>query len=119
MMGQLAAALQQPQTAALVEKAVQQAAVTPDSMLSQTGMVFTKTFYQQLGADTDAMQTSLSGMWASKMLGLTLLLLTACAIGAGLPGAAGRRGRAGPAAGRVPSGDLFQTARWTSFPARA
>ena len=82
VMGRLAAALQQPQTAALVEKAVQQAAVTPDSMLSQTGMVFTKTFYQQLGADTDAMQTSYIWKVGLKMLGLTLLL-TACAISAG------------------------------------
>lgn len=82
VLGQLAAALQQPQMAAAVQSAIETAAVTPDSMLGQTGVVFTKLFYTQLGADTDSMQTGYIWGVGLKMLGLTLLL-TLCAIGAG------------------------------------
>ena len=40
-----------------VNEAVRTAAATPDMMLEQTAAVFAKSFYAQLGADTDAMQT--------------------------------------------------------------
>ena len=58
------------------------AAVTPESMLSQTCVVLTKLFYTQLGADTDANQTGYIWKVGLQMLGLTILL-TACAIAAG------------------------------------
>lgn len=51
-------------------------------MISQTGPVMVKSFYQQLGADTDAIQTNYIIKDGLKMLGLTILL-TGCAIGAG------------------------------------
>ena len=66
----------------LVQDAVAAAAVTPDSMLQQTGAVFTKMFYTQLGADTDAIQNDYILMKGLEMLGLAVLL-TVCAIGAG------------------------------------
>ena len=43
----------------MVDDAIAAAAATPESMLSQTAAVFTKGFYMQLSADTDAMQTRL------------------------------------------------------------
>ena len=81
-MGSVLAALQQPGGNEILEKAVSDAAVTPESMLSQTGVVFTKLFYTQLGADTDAIQTGYIWKVGLQMLGLTILL-TACAIAAG------------------------------------
>ncbi len=41
-----------------VQNAIQTAAAAPDMALEQTASVFTKSFYVQLGADTDAMQTN-------------------------------------------------------------
>ena len=65
-----------------IDEAVNTAAVTPDSLLGQTGAVLVKRFYQTLGADTDAIQTGYILSVGVRMLGLTLLL-TACAINAG------------------------------------
>ena len=65
-----------------IDSAIQAAAVTPESMISQTGPVLVKSIYQFLGADTDAIQTNYIIMDGLKMLGLTVLL-TGCAIGAG------------------------------------
>lgn len=65
-----------------IDSAIQAAAVTPESMISQTGPVMVKSIYQFLGADTDAIQTNYIIVDGLKMLGLTVLL-TGCAIGAG------------------------------------
>ena len=65
-----------------IDEAVNTAAVTPDSLLGQTGAVLVKRFCQTLGADTDAIQTGYILSVGVRMLGLTLLL-TACAISAG------------------------------------
>ena len=65
-----------------IDSAIQAAAVTPESMISQTGPVMVKSIYQLLGADTDAIQTNYIIVDGLKMLGLTVLL-TGCAIGAG------------------------------------
>ena len=65
-----------------IDSAIQTAAVTPESMISQTGPVLVKSFYKVLGADTDAIQTNYILGDGLKMLGLTVLL-TCCAIGAG------------------------------------
>lgn len=65
-----------------IDSAIQTAAVTPESMISQTGPVLVKSFYKALGADTDAIQTNYILGDGLKMLGLTVLL-TCCAIGAG------------------------------------
>ncbi len=80
--GSIMAAIQQPSGQEMLKKAVDEATVTPDSMLSQTGVVFTKLFYSQLGADTDAIQTSYIWKIGLQMVGLTILL-TVCAIAAG------------------------------------
>lgn len=78
MLAQAAAAFDPQQ----VQQAIETAAVTPESMISQTGPVLVKSLYQALGADTDAIQTSYIIGDGIKMLGLTVLL-TGCAIGAG------------------------------------
>ena len=65
-----------------IDSAIQAAAVTPESLISQTGPVLVKSFYKVLGADTDAIQTNYIIVDGLKMLGLTVLL-TCCAIGAG------------------------------------
>ena len=65
-----------------IDSAIQAAAVTPESLISQTGPVMVKSIYRLLGADTDAIQTNYIIMDGLKMLGLTVLL-TGCAIGAG------------------------------------
>ena len=69
----------------MVDDAIAAAAATPESMLSQTAAVFTKGFYMQLGADTDAMQTSYIFRTGGKML-LMALLLAVCAISVGFCG---------------------------------
>lgn len=65
-----------------IQDAINQSAVTPESMISQTGAVLVKKFYQLLGADTNSIQTKYIISVGLKMLGLTILL-TSCAIGAG------------------------------------
>ncbi len=70
------------QSDTLIQDAIDTAAVTPESMLEQTAAVFTKSFYMELGADTDSIQTNYILVTGLKMLGLALLL-TACAVGAG------------------------------------
>lgn len=70
------------QSDTLIQDAIDTAAATPDSMLEQTAAVFTKSFYMELGADTDSIQTNYILVTGLKMLGLALLL-TACAVGAG------------------------------------
>ena len=74
--------LAMPEVAEKADAAVQAAAVTPESMLSQTGVVFTKAFYKQLGADTDKIQNDYILKVGLEMLLLTVAL-TACAISAG------------------------------------
>ncbi len=66
----------------VVQKAIATAQNTPDSTTAQTAAVFVKGFYLQLGADTDALQTSYIWQTGGKMLGLCFLVL-ACAVGAG------------------------------------
>lgn len=80
--GQLLSVLQNPAMQDTIEQSIQTAAVTPESLISQTGPVLVKSFYKVLGADTDAIQTNYIIMDGLKMLGLTVLL-TGCAIGAG------------------------------------
>ena len=90
-----------------VNEAVRTAAATPDMMLEQTAAVFAKSFYAQLGADTDAMQTGYILRVGAGMLGLAVLL-TACAVGAGFCLA-----RMGAGVGRDLRRDVF--ARVTYF----
>ena len=80
--GQLLSMLQNPAMQDTIEQSIQTAAITPESLISQTGPVLVKSIYQFLGADTDAIQTNYIIMDGLKMLGLTVLL-TGCAIGAG------------------------------------
>ena len=99
-----------------IDEAVNTAAVTPDSLLGQTGAVLVKRFCQTLGADTDAIQTGYILSVGVRMLGLTLLL-TACAISAGFC-----LSRLGAGVGRDLRRDVFTgspisiTRRWTSSP---
>ena len=90
-----------------IDSAIQAAAVTPESLISQTGPVMVKSIYQLLGADTDAIQTNYIIVDGLKMLGLTVLL-TGCAIGAGFCLA-----RLGAGVGRDLRRDVF--ARVTYF----
>lgn len=105
--GQLLSVLQNPAMQDTIEQSIQTAAVTPESMISQTGPVLVKSFYKVLGADTDAIQTNYIIVDGLKMLGLTVLL-TCCAIGAGFCLA-----RLGAGVGRDLRRDVF--ARVTYF----
>ena len=105
--GQLLSVLQNPAMQDTIEQSIQTAAVTPESMISQTGPVLVKSFYKVLGADTDAIQTNYILGDGLKMLGLTVLL-TCCAIGAGFCLA-----RLGAGVGRDLRRDVF--ARVTYF----
>ncbi len=105
--GQLLSMLQNPAMQDTIEQSIQTAAVTPESLISQTGPVLVKSFYKALGADTDAIQTNYIIMDGLKMLGLTVLL-TGCAIGAGFCLA-----RLGAGVGRDLRRDVF--ARVTYF----
>ena len=78
-LGQL---LGQPQGQALITQAIEVAQQTPDTMLEQTGVVMVKQIYQQLGADTDAIQTRYILTTGARMAVLAVLL-TACAVAAG------------------------------------
>lgn len=82
VMDQMMMALSQPAMQEQIQSAITEAAVTPETMISQTGPVLVKSFYRALGADTDAIQTNYILMDGLKMLGLTVLL-TSCAIAAG------------------------------------
>lgn len=81
-MVQLTAMLQSGALNEQLNEAIATAAVTPESMLDQTGVVLTKSFYTRLGADTDAIQTSYILKVGLRMAGLAILL-TVCAISAG------------------------------------
>ena len=110
------AALGEPAGQQALAAAVQEAAVTPESMLSQTGVVFTRIFYQQLGRIPTPSRPAISGRWASRWWG------SRCCS----PPAPSRRASAWP--GWAPawggtSGGIFSarspistTPRWTSFP---
>ena len=65
-----------------IAEKIEMASATDDTILDQTAAVFTKSFYVQLGADTDAMQTNYILITGAKMLGFAVLL-TLCAVGAG------------------------------------
>lgn len=82
VLSNLSTLMMQPEGMQMIQDAIDEAAVTPESMISQTGPVMVKSFYQKLGADTDAIQTNYIIKDGLKMLGLTVLL-TCCAIGAG------------------------------------
>ena len=74
--------LAQPQAQALIQQAIDVAAQTPDTMLEQTGVAMVKAFYQQLGTDTDAIQTHYILTTGGRMAVLAVLL-TLCAVAAG------------------------------------
>ena len=74
--------LAQPQAQELIQQAIDVAAQTPDTMLEQTGVAMVKAFYQQLGADTDAIQTHYILTTGGRMAVLAVLL-TLCAVAAG------------------------------------
>ncbi|MEG2652843.1 MAG: ABC transporter ATP-binding protein, partial [Ruthenibacterium sp.] len=65
-----------------VQDAMETAAVTSEQTTAQTACVFVKGFYQQLGANTDSIQTRYIWKTGVSMLGLCVLI-TLCAIGAG------------------------------------
>ena len=99
---QMIGMLQTPQMQQEVQKAIETAAVTPESMLDQTGVVFTKSFYSQLGADTDAIQTHYILQIGARMA-LLAVLLTVCAVSAGFCMA-----RLGAGVGRDLRRDVFR-----------
>lgn len=101
-MAQLTAMLQSGVLDEQLNEAIDTAAVTPESMLEQTGVVLTKSFYTQLGADTDAIQTSYILKVGLRMAGLAILL-TVCAISAGFCMA-----RLGAGVGRDLRRDVFR-----------
>lgn len=74
--------LAQPQAQELIQQAIDVASQTPDTMLEQTGVAMVKAFYQQLGADTDAIQTHYILTTGGRMAVLAVLL-TLCAVAAG------------------------------------
>ena len=74
--------LAQPQAQELIQQAIDVASQTPDTMLEQTGGAMVKAFYQQLGADTDAIQTHYILTTGGRMAVLAVLL-TLCAVAAG------------------------------------
>lgn len=90
-----------------IEKYVEAAAATPESMRGQTAAVFVKGFYRQLGADTDAIQTRYIFRTGGKMLALALLLAV-CAVSVGFCGC-----RMGAGVARDLRRDIFT--RVTSF----
>lgn len=101
-MVQLTAMLQSGALDEQLNEAIATAAVTPESMLDQSGVVLTKSFYTQLGADTDAIQTSYILKVGLRMAGLAILL-TVCAISAGFCMA-----RLGAGVGRDLRRDVFR-----------
>ncbi|MDY4165904.1 MAG: ABC transporter ATP-binding protein [Fournierella sp.] len=101
-MTQLTAMLQSGALDEQLNEAIATAAVTPESMLEQTGVVLTKSFYTQLGADTDAIQTAYILKIGLRMAGLAILL-TVCAISAGFCMA-----RLGAGVGRDLRRDVFR-----------
>ena len=101
-MAQLTAMLQSGALDEQLNEAIATAAVTPESMLEQTGVVLTKSFYTQLGADTGAIQTSYILKVGLRMAGLAILL-TVCAISAGFCMA-----RLGAGVGRDLRRDVFR-----------
>ena len=101
-----------------IDSAIQAAAVTPESLISQTGPVMVKSIYQFLGADTDAIQTNYIIVDGLKMLGLTVLL-TGCGNTASQASAWRSWARASDAtcAGTsLPGSPTLTTTRWISFP---
>lgn len=72
--------MQMPQES--IDTAISAAAVLPESTTAQTAAVFVKSFYQQLGRDTDEIQTNFILFTGLKMLGLCVII-TVCALGAG------------------------------------
>ena len=101
-MAQLTAMLQSGALEEQRNAAIATAAVTPESMLEQTGVVLTKSFYAQLGADTDAIQTAYILKVGLRMAGLAVLL-TVCAVSAGFCMA-----RLGAGVGRDLRRDVFR-----------
>ena len=71
-----------PQMQETIQQSIETAAATPESTLHQTGVALTKMFYQQVGADTDAIQNDYIWKTGLEMAGLAVLL-TICAVSAG------------------------------------
>lgn len=65
-----------------IDEIINTAASAADMIVQQTGAVFVKSFYTQLGADTDAIQTNYIFLTGLKMLGMSLLI-TICSVGVG------------------------------------
>lgn len=65
-----------------LDEAVAAAESADETVLEQTAYVFTKSYYVQLGADTDAIQTNYILFTGLEMLGFTVLL-TVCSVSAG------------------------------------
>ncbi len=84
------------------QDAIDTAAVTPDSITSQTGAIFVKQFYQRLGADTDAIQTRYILRTGGLML-LASLGLAVCAIAVGFCAS-----RTGAGVARAIRSDVFR-----------
>ena len=82
--------------------AIDTAAVTHDYITSQTGAIFVKQFYQQLGADTDAIQTRYILRTGGLML-LASLGLAVCAIAVGFCAS-----RTGAGVARAIRSDVFR-----------
>lgn len=90
-----------------IQKVVDEAKAAPEMLISTMGAVFTKSFYQQLGADTDQIQTNYIAVTGFKMLFLGLLIVI-CAVGVGLTAS-----RTGAAVARDLRRDVF--GKVTSF----
>ncbi len=101
-MEQLAMMFSDPQVQAKIDAAVKTASVTPESMLEQTGAVFAKQFYAQLGADTDSIQTHYI-LKVGLRMAILAVLLTSCAVAAGFCMA-----RMGAGVGRDLRRDVFR-----------
>lgn len=84
------------------QDAIAVAAATPDSITGQTGAIFVKQFYQQLGADTGAIQTRYILRTGGLML-LASLGLAACAIAVGFCAS-----RTGAGVARAIRSDVFR-----------
>ena len=79
--GELIAMMAQLPEGAL-DDAIAAAQSADDTVLEQTAYVFTKSYYVQLDADTDAIQTNYILFTGLEMLGFTVLL-TVCSVSAG------------------------------------
>ncbi|MGI5977657.1 MAG: ABC transporter ATP-binding protein [Candidatus Limivicinus sp.] len=80
-MADIAGLLRSPGADEKLKAAVLEAAAAPESTTEETGILFTRSFYTQLGADTGAIQSSYIMKVGLCMAGLAVLL-TLCAVAA-------------------------------------